>query len=154
MDPEIIDQIVRLQPVYNESGSLLADSNYIICKCMFSHVHKYTHENAIIGLCTTCSAGNTRTIAHRKNAEKIFKVPFVIHTSVLDPVYYNAKLKIMIKCGEQLPDDCDTYKIVDLSDCDTKTGARILKSINYKPKWIKTALRDVNDSTPIEKLTR
>ena len=151
---EILDKIIRLIPIIHENGSVLIDSNYVICRCTIGHIHKYTHENAIIGLCTTCNSGTNRSTIHRKNAEKIFNVPFIINTTVLDPVYHNAKLKILLKCGELLPDNISDYKIIDLVNCDSKTSIKIFKSINYKPKWVKNSLRDLNDNLTIEKLTR
>lgn len=156
MNSDLIEQITRLQPLYNDSGVLLADDNFIVCKCMIGHIHKYNYESAIVGLCLTCVAGTTRSTLHRKTAERIFGVPFVLCQSVLDPTYMNAKLKILLKCGEQLPEaECyKSYKIVDLSNCDSKTAAKILKSINYRPRWIKTPLPDVDNLLPIEKMAR
>lgn len=140
MYTDIVSQIVRLTPMYNADGMLLIDSTSIICKCCHGHVHKYLHENAIIGLCVTCNAGTSKTSSQRMLAEKIFGVPFNIHQGILDPVYYNVKLNLMIKCGELLPDGSEKFKVIDLYMKNNKESTKILKSVNYKPRREKSKL--------------
>jgi hypothetical protein len=137
---DLIHKIIFLHPQYNANGVLLADSTHIICKCSLNHVHKYTHENAIAGVCVTCNAGTTKSINQRLAAEKILEAPFILNQGVLDIVYYNAKLHIMLKCGETIPDGYDDYKIVDLYMKSMKETKQLLSRVKCKRKWSKSKL--------------